>query len=288
MGGGDWTRAKFVSYSTSTKSTPTSFATLDSLTGMLVGDGVSNVQAVYKSQTLHKDLDPHNVIRECRDTEEHKYTTPVILALDVTGSMGNAALEVAKGLNLIMEDIYKSVKDVEFCIMGIGDLAYDRAPIQISQYESDIRIAEHMDKVYFEFGGGGNSYESYTVAWYMGLKHTSLDCWKRGKKGIIITLGDENINPYLPKDKLERATGDHLQCNVETSDLYEQVKEKFDVYHVHVDHGNYNTGQVKSFAEVIGADHVYTANLNSLPGVISKIVVDNSMNSVVNDEGIAW
>lgn len=47
-------------------------------------------------------LDPKNVIRECCDTEEHPNTIPVILALDVTGSMGQAAVEVAKKLNVIM------------------------------------------------------------------------------------------------------------------------------------------------------------------------------------------
>lgn len=83
-------------------------------------------------------------------------------------------------------------------IMGIGDLAYDGCPIQVSQFESDIRIAEQLDKIYFEFGGGGNSFESYTAAWYFGSRHTKLDCLNRGKKGIIITMGDEQLNPYLP------------------------------------------------------------------------------------------
>ena len=289
MGSGNWTRETFVSYSTATKSTATSFATIDSLTGMLVGDGVSDVQSVYKAKTISDLLSPKNVLRECRDTQEHPETVPVILALDVTGSMGNAALEVAKGLNLIMEDIYKSVKDVEFCVMGIGDLAYDYYPVQISQFESDIRIAEQMDQVYFEFGGGGNSYESYTSAWYMGLHHTVLDCWNRGKKGIIITLGDENLNPYLPKSGLERVTGDKLQSNIETKTLYEEASEKFDIYHINVDHGSWRTHQVESFEAVLGKDHVFTANLNSLPGIISQIVVENAgQNAETNEGGISW
>ena len=180
MGSGSWTSSSFCSYSSTTKG-----ATLDSL-GKLTGSGVASNQSIYKQSQIHADLFPKDITRECCDTEEHPNTIPVILALDVTGSMGSAAVEVAKSLNLIMTKLYSEIKDVEFCIMGIGDLYCDHAPIQMSQFESDIRIAEHLDKVYFEFGGGGNAYESYTAAWYMGLYHTKLDCWKRGKKGIII------------------------------------------------------------------------------------------------------
>lgn len=91
-------------------------------------------------------------------------------------------MECAKKLNVIINNLLTEVKDVEFSIMTIGDLAYDSAPIQMSQFESDVRIAEHLDKVYFESGGGGNCYESYSLAWYCGLNHARLDCWKRGKK----------------------------------------------------------------------------------------------------------
>ena len=83
-----------------------------------------------------------------------------------------------------MNNLLTEVKDVEISIMAIGDLAYDSAPIQMSQFESDVRIAEHLDKVYFGGGGGGNCYESYSLAWYCGLNHAQLDCWERGKKAL--------------------------------------------------------------------------------------------------------
>ena len=49
--------------------------------------------------------------------------------------MGSAAAEVAKKLNEVMTRLYEEVTDVEFLVMGIGDLAYDNAPIQASQFE---------------------------------------------------------------------------------------------------------------------------------------------------------
>lgn len=135
MGCGSWTRDSYTSYSTSRGY---SVAKDGSLSG-----SYSN-QDMFKARNIDSALDPKNIIRECCDTEEHPNTIPVILALDVTGSMGQAAVEVAKKLNVIMTKLYEKVTDVEFLIMGIGDLACDSCPIQASQFESDIRIAEQL------------------------------------------------------------------------------------------------------------------------------------------------
>ena len=222
MGSGSWTRAAYATYCCSTGKTYN--ATTD-----CINENYTSTAQAFKSCKLNEALDPKNVIRECCDSKEHPESLPIILALDVTGSMGDTAIRIQKLLNPIMTKIYEEVKDAEIAIMAIGDLACDDAPIQMSQFESDIRIADNLDKIYFERGGGGNTWESYTAAWYMGLKHTKLDCWKRGRKGIIITMGDEKLNPYLPLDGyscgLRAATGDSLQADVERKKLYKDAKD---------------------------------------------------------------
>ena len=315
MGGGSWTKDAFRTYTTVTKgmSLDTTYAvntvaasSVDGVTDWAFSatdaiSGTYSAQEMFKARTLDPMLNPKNVIRECLDTEEHPNTIPIILALDVTGSMGDTAVEVAKKLNVIMTRLYDQVSDVEFMIMGIGDLSYDNYPIQASQFESDIRIAEQLDKVYFEFGGGGNMFESYTAAWYFGTRHTKLDCWKRGKKGIIITMGDERLNPYLPVDGhrcgLANATGDTLQGDVETKDLYPEVSEKFDVYHLHVKHGyNFDEEGIKaSFKQYLDDKHFREVNLDNIADEIVNIIVTSaeSQNDNVgvtkNENGeIAW
>jgi hypothetical protein len=188
--------------------------------------------------------------------------------------MGQTAVTVARSINNVMTEMYGKVKDVEFMIMGIGDLAYDEAPIQISQFESDVRIVEQMDQVFFEFGGGGNSYESYTAAWYMGARHCSLDAWKRGGRGIIITMGDEELNPYLPKAGLHAATGDDLQGDIETPALYEEVKDKFDVYHINVEHRGYVAADItRSWKALLDDDHYYSVAVNDVTNTIIDIIL---------------
>lgn len=288
MGGGAWTTSSATNFVTTT------YAAYN--TKSLADFAALDTVQIYSSHELDPLLDPKGVIRECRDSEEHPNTIPVILALDVTGSMGLATKHCATKLNDIMENLYAKVKDVEFMMMGIGDLACDRAPIQATQFESDVRILDQTTKIWFEGGGGGNSYESYTAAWYFGLNCTDLDCWKRGKKGIIITLGDEPLNPYLPGKRLGSVLSGQLMNDVDTNELYEKVIEKFDVYHIAI------TDQESSFAryeksikatwgKLLGQRCLY-AKSEDLPEVISQIVDDSATGNApmvnTNTEGISW
>ena len=287
MGGGRWTRDSFVAYSAS--------KSRNVVDGRVSGD--YSAQEMFKSRYLPKILDPNGVTRECCDSEEHPNTIPVIIGLDVTGSMGAAGVEVAKSISTIIEDLYTKYTDIEFMIMGIGDLACDDAPIQISQFESDIRIADQLDQVYFEHGGGGNGFESYTAAWYMGLNHTKLDCWNRGKKGIIITTGDEPMNPYLPARRLAQVTGDSLDADVETPALYNDASEKFEIYHIAVNdtstcYKRYKEKIDNSFGQLLG-DRLKVATIDSLTDKVIECIDDALNNSATGntttDSGfISW
>ena len=286
MGCGTWSTADFVTYSTTNMNRAVN-------TDGTLYKGYS-AQDLFTSHRIQKELNPYNVVRECCDSEEHPNTIPVILALDVTGSMGSAAAEVAKKLNIVMTELYKRVDDVEFLIMGIGDLAYDSAPIQASQFESDVRIAEQLDKIYFEGGGGGNAFESYTAAWYFGLRHTKLDCWNRGKKGVIITMGDEPLNPYLPKKQLEDVTGDSLQGDIETKTLFDAAKDKFDIYHLAVKDNEtsyswYAERINDSFGEYLDESHLITVTLDNIVNTIVDIVCKaKDKDMVENNNDISW
>lgn len=284
MGYGSWTSNSFKIYSKSVGRSVSKSGVIDF--------DYSN-QEMFKARYLDSALDPKNVIRECCDSEEHPNTLPVILALDVTGSMNDVSVEIAKKLNIIMTKLYEDITDVEFMIMGIGDLVYDNSPIQISQFESDIRIAEQLDKLWFENGGGGNDYESYTAAWYMGSRHTKIDCNKRCKKGIIITIGDERLNPYLPKNQLEYITGDKLQRDIETKELYHETSNKFNIYHLDVDHRyHYDADNIKSsFMSYLDENHFKVVNLNNIVDEIITIIKNEATNEIVHKEdsnGITW
>lgn len=288
MGGGAWTTSAYSNYMKSTKK----ISNVDTLNSR-------SVNQFYTAYSLDPALDPKGVeFRECCDSDEHPNTIPVILALDVTGSMGSACAAVARQLDKIITGLYEDVKDVEIMVMGIGDFAYDAAPLQVSQFESDVRICDQLGKIYFERGGGGNGFESYTAAWYFGLNHTKLDCWKRGKKGIIITMGDEPLNPYLPGRTFDRVFG-YVSQDVNTKDLYEQAIEKFDIYHIIITDPEgsgwrYLERDKESWGKVLDGQHLFAKNSNELPEVIHDIVVNHAEDVkttstvTITEEGIAW
>lgn len=287
MGSGTWTTQAYCNYVNTTRGIDASNITLDS------------VNQFYVAHSLDPALNPHGVkVRECRDSEEHPCTLPVILALDVTGSMGSACAAVARQLDKIITGLYEDVADVEFMVMGIGDFAYDRAPLQVSQFESDVRICDQLGKIWFERGGGGNGFESYTAAWYFALRHTDLDCWKRGKKGIIITMGDEPLNPYLPGKAFQSVFGYSGQ-DINTDELYEQVVEKYDVFHIIINDDDssakyYMTKNKSTWGKYLNGQHLFVRKSDDLPEVIHDIVMahidDTGNTGPVNqtEEGISW
>lgn len=285
MGGGTWTTAAYTNYMSTAKKA-VNISTLSAKT----------VNQFYDAYELDPALSPKGVtFRECCDSEEHPNTIPVILGLDVTGSMGSACAAVAKQLDKIITNLYADVKDVEFMVMGIGDFAYDRAPLQVSQFESDVRICDQLGKIWFERGGGGNSFESYTAAWYFGLRHTKLDCWNRGKKGIIITLGDEPLNPYLPGKEFNRIFGYDNQ-DIDTLELYKQVIEKYDVYHIIITDPEgsglcYLDKDLQAWGKVLDGQHLFAKHSDELADVIHDIVVshvDGTNPVTYTEEGISW
>lgn len=287
MGSGIWTTASFRDYSASVGRTVDAAGTLST--------NASTRQTLFRRTSLSTELNPYHKVRECRDSDEHPNTLPVILALDVTGSMGNSAKEIASKLNVIMETIFENTKDVEFMVQAIGDEDYDAVPFQMSQFESDIRIAKQLDQVYFEGGGGVNNWESYSYAWYAAWRHCDLDVWKRGGKGIIITIGDEPLNPYIKSIYVEQVFGYKLQEEkLSTEDIYNAIKDKYDIYNISVSSfvDDYRDGD---FRKLLGDQNVYRIDRNDL-SKLSNIIVDivnnhsnNADKPVVKDNGmISW
>jgi hypothetical protein len=152
----------------------------------------ATVDEIYTSRSINNLLDPKGVtLRESCDSTDNPNSTAVIVGLDVTGSMGSILDVMArKGLKVLAEEIYnrKPISDPHLMFMGVGDVECDDAPLQVTQFEADIRIAEQLTKIYLERGGGGNHYESYIFPWYFAAMHTRIDCFKSAGKRDIFSL----------------------------------------------------------------------------------------------------
>jgi hypothetical protein len=193
---------------------------------------------------MHADLDPKGVkVRESRDSTENPESTPIIVGLDVTGSMGMLADAIArKGLGTLFENILDNspVTGPHLMFMGVGDANFDQAPLQVSQFEADSVIIQQLANLWLEKGGGGNHFESYNLPWYFAAFHTVHDAMeKRGKRGYLFTVGDEQVPGPLTVRQIKEFIGDDIQHNMSAEELLGLARRVYDCYHVIIEEGSH-------------------------------------------------
>jgi hypothetical protein len=199
---------------------------------------------IFTSNRLDDFLNPYGVkIKESRDSADNPESVAIILGLDVTGSMGIIAENLArKGLETVCNEFLKRkpVQYPHFMFHAIGDVRCDSAPLQVSQFEADDRMIQQLVKIYIEHGGGGNDSESYDFSWYFAGAHTSIDCWeKRQKKGYLFTIGDESTPEGLEREHLKRFLGEDVQSDLTAKQCLAMAEKMYNVFHIIIEEGNY-------------------------------------------------
>lgn len=176
--------------------------------------------------------------RESFDSFDSPSSTPIMIGFDVTASMGYLAKELAvNSINRTVMSLYenKPISDPHILCAAIGDCKSDRYPLQVTQFEADIRIIEQLTKLYIESGGGGNGGESYNLLWYFAAKHTKIDSYdKRGKKGYIFTVGDDYCHDNITVAEIRRVFGDIVEYTLSNEELISMASERFNVFHIHI------------------------------------------------------
>lgn len=114
-----------------------------------------------RKRMIHESMVPSKaLLREARDSQAHPHSIPIVLALDVTGSMGHIPHYLVKeGLpNLMAGIIQRGVPDPQILFLPIGDHECDHYPLQVTQFESaDEELDMWLTRTYIESGGGGNN-----------------------------------------------------------------------------------------------------------------------------------
>ena len=250
MGGGDWSQE---AYKKEYEVRGYQHSSTKSLLNTSMDTSNSSRSFNTKARTYNTEVPEKMLsvgVRESRDSEEHPNTTPIIIAVDVTGSMYNIIGDILKvHLPQIIKDIIDAgVPDPQLLFAAFGDQYSDSYPFQMNQFESDTeKILNSIQSMYPEQGGGGNGGESPALIWLAAGYHTELDSWfKRGKKGILFTISDENCHPNLEEEVLRRIF--HYEKGVGDKTAKEalaKAQEQYEVYHIHTDDGSYRWSEVQ-------------------------------------------
>lgn len=249
------------------------------------GYGFKSAGEIFTQNALgraHKSMNPKGIsFRESRDSEVHPNSVPIILGLDVTGSMGHIPHELIKeGLPKLMGGIIQGgVPDPALLFLGIGDHECDSFPLQVGQFESgDEELDMWLTRTYIESGGGGNAGESYLLAWYFAAFYTRTDAFeKRNQKGILFTVGDEPCLKTLPASAIMEimGTGQNTYTHYE---LLEEARKRYEVYHISVLHSEQAVRADRGWKELLGQNCLSIADHRQIPDVIKGIICNTFKN----------
>lgn len=239
-----------------------------------------------QKRMIHESMEPKKaLVREARDSANHPNSVPIILGLDVTGSMGRIPHYLVKdGLpNMMANIIQRGVQDPQILFLPIGDHEYDRYPLQVGQFESgDAELDLWLTRTYVESGGGGNAGESYLLAWYYGAEHTVTDSWeKRHQKGFIFTIGDEPCLRSLPNTVVNEIMGVKPEVSYSEKELLVKAQERYNVYHLHIMEGSAGHRSLGYWKELLGDNCIQVNNHQEVSKIIAEIVVNNVDKSII-------
>ena len=249
-----------------------SYNYLNAVHKMTTDYSLKSREEIFRQSHLCPEMDIRKKpVRESRDSEEHPESFPIIIALDETGSMGMVPEQLIKSafpdiIKLIME---AGIKNPQVCFCGFGDVqgCCEEAPVQIGEFESSDDLMEKwLQSIYLEGCGGGNNGEDPQMIWYVAAHHMKTDAFeKRGKKGVLIYEGEYTIRSSIEQARrlaaelrvaarereitntsrqaITHYIGDGCEKDLITSDILAEVQEKWDVYHIHIEHGSYRLDQ---------------------------------------------
>lgn len=244
-----------------------------------------------KEKKSHHEMDPNGIsFRVCADSSAHPLTIPIQLYLDVTGSMGHIPHDMIKeGLPTLMGTLIQNgVQDASLMFGAIGDHETDRHPLQVGQFESgDEELDMWLTRTYLEGNGGGNSGESYLLAWYFAANHVQTDSFdKRGKKGFVFTIGDEPTLKNLPSSAVKSIMGDTAvaQGSYTAEQLLTLAQKENHVYHIFLEHGHRKCND--EWKQLMGPNLIVINDYTKVSRVISDVILSHNETQVEKRDDI--
>ena len=245
MGGGSWDTGAYTSAKTTRAAT-----------------GVADFAYTATASSVHANLDPKRINAkpfgklEARDSDDHPNSHPVLVAFDVTGSNYERAVDAQKRLPNLMELLNKYVDDPQVAVAANDDYkVVGINSVQISDFESDNRVDEHIRNIWLTRNGGGNDGESYDLLLYVAARKIVLDSVeKRGKKGYFFMYADEPIFDHVDKREVKDVFGDTLERNIPIAEIIEEVRRSFNIFVIWPE-GGYDHAR-KQYVKLFGEDSV--------------------------------
>ena len=184
--------------------------------------------------------------------------SPVVLAMDDTGSMGNLPKIFTDKTPMVAGQLAerKYLEDVEISLAGIGDVISDDAPIQVADFSAVRNLDNWLERLWLEGNGGGQHFESYEFMAYFYAKYVEMP---NAETPMFIFTGDEGFREeLLATDLTKHFGGRHKKTSAK--EIFDELKRKFKgnvfLIHRYYQDARLNEEILRQWQGVLGETHV--------------------------------
>ena len=184
---------------------------------------------------------------------------PVIVAVDVTGSMASWPAEIFDRLPLLFNTLSQYRPDLEICFVAIGDAAVDRWPLQATSFASGFDLEQQLGALYGE-GGGGDAPESYGL--FARWVNTHVEIPNATEPPFMMVFGDITMHPKTPRAQVKAVLGDDTLSafglgDYDSIDEWRQVSKRWNTWFLRRPNGSKGDAVDKQWAQAIGEKKIF-------------------------------
>ncbi len=200
-----------------------------------------------KSGPNEKIIDPQKHISS-------ESSNPLIVAVDVTGSMASWPAEIFDRLPLLYNTLSQYREDLEVCFAAIGDAACDQWPLQVTTFASGFDLEQLLGSLYGE-GGGGDAPESYGL--FAHWVNTHVEVSDLQEPPFLIVFGDITMHPKVPKEQINHYLGDRALRYVDAIKAWNQVSDNWNTWFLRRPTGKPGDMVDKQWGKAIGEQKIF-------------------------------
>ena len=178
---------------------------------------------------------------------------PLIIAVDVTGSMADWPFEIFDRLPLLYNTLSQYREDLEICFAAIGDAAVDNWPLQVTTFAAGFDLEQLLGSLYGE-GGGGDAPESYGLFAHWVNTHVTIR--DLDEPPFLIVFGDVTMHRDVPKQQIETYLGDRARGHVDALNAWHLVTKKWNTWFLRRPTGRVGDAVDKQWGEAIGEQKI--------------------------------
>lgn len=153
-------------------------------------------------------------------------STPMIIAVDITGSMARWPFEIFDRLPLLYQTLSQWRQDLEISFMAVGDAMAQNYPFQVTQFARGFELESELGALHGESGGDNNPPESYgLVPWYIQNRVTVRNDIE---KPFCIIFGDVRMEPAVTSPMFRKVFDIEWQ-KTDSVALFQRVSQSWDL-----------------------------------------------------------